>query len=134
MPSHQHTNPNPKTSTPQPKRHNPNPTTSTPQPRPHNLDPTTSTPQPQPHNPNPTTPQTNQNPGLPVVDAESLRRVFAKLLDDPSSRRLLQQLLQSAEQPFDDTAFEAQVRVWGVRGVVVGRIVFFGRRGMGAGR
>jgi hypothetical protein len=35
--------------------------------------------------------------------------VFARLLEAPSSRQLLRQLLQSAAQPFDDAAFEAQV-------------------------
>lgn len=43
------------------------------------------------------------------VDAEALRGVFARLLEAPSSRQLLRQLLQSAAQPFDDAAFEAQV-------------------------
>jgi hypothetical protein len=46
----------------------------------------------------------------PAVDSERLRQVFAQLLSDASSRRLLEELLQSAGQPFDEAAFEAQAR------------------------
>jgi hypothetical protein len=62
---------------------------------------------------------------LPVVlcvcSAEKLRGVFEALLANPASRSLMRQLLKGAGMPFNEEAFEEQVKVGGGKGA-------FGRR------
>lgn len=45
--------------------------------------------------------------------AEKLRGVFEALLANPASRTLMRQLLKGAGMPFNEEAFEEQVKVGG---------------------
>lgn len=46
-----------------------------------------------------------------LLPAEKLRGVFEALLANPASRSLMRQLLKGAGMPFNEEAFEEQVKV-----------------------
>lgn len=48
---------------------------------------------------------------LCCLHAEKLRGVFEALLANPASRTLMRQLLKGAGMPFNEEAFEEQVKV-----------------------